>query len=96
MVVARGNLNNGSNAGLSCVNGNNDLSNTRWNHGARISMIRGKAVHPRERATGNALQGARAGMRDPGWAGTTPEGEIDGGTAGLVGTLCANVRAIHR
>ena len=31
-----GNLNNGSNAGLFYVNGNNALSNARWNIGSRI------------------------------------------------------------
>lgn len=32
---AFGNLNNGANAGLSCVNGNNSLTNTNWNIGGR-------------------------------------------------------------
>lgn len=34
---ALGNLNNGSNAGLWYVNGNNALSNARWNIGSRQS-----------------------------------------------------------
>lgn len=31
-----GNLNNGANAGLFYVNGNNGLSNARWNIGSRV------------------------------------------------------------
>ena len=37
LFLALGNLNNGSNAGLWYVNGNNALSNARWNIGSRQS-----------------------------------------------------------
>ena len=32
-----GNLNNGANAGVGCVNSNNTLDNTNWNIGGRYS-----------------------------------------------------------
>lgn len=32
-----GNLNNGGNAGLWCLNGNNWLDRTRWNNASRLS-----------------------------------------------------------
>ena len=35
--VAFGNLNNGANAGLSYVNGNNGLTNRNWNYLPRLS-----------------------------------------------------------
>lgn len=35
--VALGNLNNGANAGLSYLNGNNWLSRTWWNNAGRLS-----------------------------------------------------------
>ena len=35
--LAYGNLNNGANAGLSYLNGNNGLSNANWNYLARLS-----------------------------------------------------------
>jgi hypothetical protein len=39
-LLAFGNLNNGSgNAGLSYLNGNNTLSNGRWNYVARLSCF---------------------------------------------------------
>ena len=34
-----GNLNNGGNAGLFCVNSNNRLTRTRWNNGSRTSAF---------------------------------------------------------
>nr|DAI41639.1 MAG TPA: hypothetical protein [Caudoviricetes sp.] len=38
--LAFGNLNNGTaNGGLSCLNGNNGLSNSWWNYLARLSRI---------------------------------------------------------
>ena len=36
--VAFGNLNNGANAGLSYVNGNNGLTNRNWNYLPRLSV----------------------------------------------------------
>lgn len=57
-----GNLNNGANAGLFYVNGNNGLGNGNWNIGSRLS---GKGslnlypvpstVHPQEGVGGNGL-----------------------------------------
>lgn len=43
-----GNLNNGSNAGLFYVNGNNTLSNARWNYGSRLTgdVSTQNHVHP--------------------------------------------------
>lgn len=45
--LAFGNLNNGSgNASLSCLNGNNGLSNGNWNYLARLSdTIKINALH---------------------------------------------------
>ena len=48
MFNAGGNYNNGANAGVFYLNGNNDLSNARWNYLARISdqSLRQAGVYP--------------------------------------------------
>lgn len=64
-----GNLNNGSsNAGLSCLNGNNALSTGNWNYLARKSGLNGTHHH---RAAAPAKRCRRQ------WR-PRPEGEIDG------------------
>ena len=37
LFLSGGNLNNGANGGLWCVNGNNTLGNERWNIASRQS-----------------------------------------------------------